>query len=302
MKIFITGGTGFVGRTLTARLNLEGHEVTVLARSARADGNQSEGVYYLEGNPTLEGEWQTRVPEHDVIINLAGASIFTRWTPAAKEAIRNSRILTTRNLVNALSRRQKKETRLLSTSAVGYYDSHGDEPLTEECPAGSGFLSSVTREWEAEALRAGDFGIKVLLLRFGVILGKEGGALKPMVRAFRWYVGSPLGSGEQWFSWIHEQDLADLYVFLIQEKSLGGPVNCTAPNPVRNKDLTMALAEALGRPVFLPAVPGFMIKTVMGEFGSLLLEGQKVIPKALLDRGFGFRFPDIRGALKDLVA
>ncbi len=302
MKIFMTGGTGFVGTTLTKRLTQEGHEVTVLARSIRPDRPLPRGAAYLEGNPAQKGPWQAGVPGHEVIINLAGASIFSRWTRVTKIAIRDSRILTTRNLVEALSARRGRDTLLLSTSAIGYYGFHGDEQIDEKGPSGGDFLASVTREWEAEALKAADQGVRVALLRFGVVLGKDGGALKKMLPMIKRYLGSPLGSGKQWFSWIHEQDLVEIYSFLIRERAFQGPVNCTAPNPVRNKDLTRALGHALGRPTFMPAVPGFMLRAVMGEFGSFLLEGQRVLPKALLARGFRFRFPEIGGALRDLLA
>lgn len=301
MKIFMTGGTGFVGTMLTKRFTREGHEVTVLARTIRPDRTLPRGAVYLEGNPVREGPWQTRVSEHDVIINLAGASIFSRWTKATKTAIRDSRILTTRNLVEALSARRGQDTRLLSTSAVGYYGFHEDEELDESCPPGDDYLASVSREWETEALRAAPLGVRVALLRFGVVLGRDGGALKQMLPVFKRFLGSPLGSGAQWFSWIHAEDLADIYLFLIKEKTVEGPVNCTAPNPVRNREFTRALGETLGKPTFMPSVPGFMIKTLMGEFGSTLLKGQRVLPKVLLDHAFQFRFPEITNALRDLL-
>jgi NAD dependent epimerase/dehydratase family enzyme len=236
---------------------------------------------YVEGDPTEKGAWQESVAEHEVIINLAGASIFRRWSATAKEIIRDSRVDTTQNLVEALAVRKGKETLLLSTSAIGYYGLQEDEGLIEESPAGDNFLASLAQEWEAEALKAEAYGARVALLRFGIILGRNGGALGQMVPLFNLWLGSSLGSGEQWFSWIHEED--------------------TAPNPVRNMDLTRALGEVLGKPTFMPAVPGFMIRMVMGEFGSVLLEGQKVLPKRLLDTGFLFKFPKIKKALGDLL-
>jgi uncharacterized protein (TIGR01777 family) len=301
MKIFMTGGTGFVGTTLTERLTREGHEVTLLSRSVRKDPILPRGASFLEADPTERGEWQSRVAEHDVVINLAGASIFTRWTRAAKRLIGDSRILTTENLREALSARGDRETLFLSSSAVGYYGFHEDEELDEESPPGDDFLASVTREWEAAALKAQAPGTRVVLLRFGIVLGKMGGALKQMVPVFRKYMGSPLGSGKQWFSWIHEQDLAHIYLYLMEKKDLSGPVNCTAPNPVRNRDLTRILGEVLGKPTFMPAVPAFAMKMVMGEFGTMLVKGQRVLPKRLLSADFTFAFPEIRGALQDLT-
>ena len=302
MKVFMTGGTGFVGTTLTKSLTQEKHQVTILTRAIPESKALPPGATYLEGDPTEKGGWQERVAEHEVIINLAGASIFRRWSETAKQIIRDSRIHTTRNLVEALAARKEKETLLLSTSAIGYYGPHEDEERVEESPPGDDFLASLAQEWEAEALKAEAYGARVALLRFGIILGKNGGAFAQMVPLFNLWLGSPLGSGEQWFSWIHEEDLASIYLHLMEQKDITGPINCTAPNPVRNMDLTRALGEVLGKPTFMPAVPGFMIRMVMGEFGSVLLEGQKVLPKRLMDADFRFKFPKIKKALKDLVS
>jgi hypothetical protein len=302
MKIFMTGGTGFVGTTLTEKLTQEKHQVTILTRAPSESRALPQGAKYVEGDPTEKGVWQESVAEHEVIINLAGASIFSRWSETAKEIIRDSRIYTTQNLVEALAARKEKETLLLSTSAIGYYGLHEDEELIEESPAGDNFLASLAQEWEAEALKAEAYGARVALLRFGIILGKNGGALGQMVPLFNLWLGSPLGSGEQWFSWIHEEDLASIYLHLIGQKDITGAINCTAPNPVRNMDLTRALGEVLGKPTFMPAVPGFMLRMVMGEFGSVLLEGQRVLPKRLLDTGFRFSFPEIEKALQHLLS
>jgi uncharacterized protein (TIGR01777 family) len=301
MKIFMTGGTGFVGTTLARKLTQEKHQITILTRALTEDSPLPKGVTYLEGDPADKGVWQESVAEHEVVINLAGASIFRRWSETAKERIRDSRIHTTQNLVDALAPRKGKETLLLSTSAIGYYGFQEDEELGEESAPGEGFLASLAQEWESAALNAEAFGAKVALLRFGIVLGKNGGALSQMVPLFNMYLGSPLGRGEQWFSWIHEEDLAGIYSYLIAEKNISGPINCTAPDPVRNMDLTKTLAEVLGKPTFMPAVPGFMLRLIMGEFGSVLLEGQKVLPNRLLDTGFRFKFPKIKGALQDLL-
>ena len=301
MKIFMTGGTGFVGTTLTKKLTQEKHQVTILTRALTEDSPLTKGVTYLEGDPTEKGAWQESVAEHDAIINLAGASIFRRWSETAKEIMRDSRLHTTQNLVEALAARKGKETLLLSTSAIGYYGFHEDEELVEESTPGDSFLASLAQEWESAALEAEALGAKVALLRFGIILGRNGGALRQMVPLFNMYLGSPLGRGEQWFSWIHEEDLAGIYSHLIAQKNISGPINCTAPNPVRNMDLIKTLGEVLGKPTFMPAVPGFVLRMIMGEFGSVLLEGQKVLPSRLLDTGFRFKFPKIKKALQDLL-
>ncbi len=301
MKVFMTGGTGFVGTALMPKLTEQGYEVTLLTRSIRKDRFHPAGVSLLEGDSTKKGTWQESVPGHDIFINLAGASIFARWTRRRKKMIRDSRLLTTQNLVDALSGRKDKETLLLSTSAVGYYGYHGDEELDESSPPGNDFLASVTSEWEAEAVRAQTYGVRVLLCRLGIVLGSKGGALDRMIPLFKWYLGSPLGNGEQWFSWIHEQDLANIYLFLINQKDISGPINCTAPYPVTNREMTRAMAEVLNRHTLIPSVPGFMIKLLLGEFGSTLIDGQKVLPGKLLEAGFQFRFSNISQALEDLL-
>jgi uncharacterized protein (TIGR01777 family) len=301
MNIFITGGTGFIGSILARRLTEQGHRVTILTRSLRANRPPPQGVSFLEGDPTKNGDWQEKVPDHDVVINLAGASIFKRWTKKYKMAIRDSRISTTRNLVEALSVRKGNVDLLLSASAVGYYGFHGDEELDEGSSPGDDFLATVTREWEASSLEAEGHGVRVLPCRFGIVLGAEGGAIGKMILPFEWYLGSPLGTGNQWFSWIHQQDLVDIILFLMDTKDISGPINATAPHPVRNRELTRVLGQVLKKPTFMPPVPGFIIKLIMGEFGSVLLRGQRVLPKKLTDIGFRFQYPDIRRALEDLL-
>ena len=302
MKVFITGGTGFVGTTLAQKLAQEGHKITVLTRSLKGHSAALEGISYAEGDPTQKGAWQKKIADQDVVINLAGASIFRRWSDSTKKLIWDSRIQTTQNLVEALSARKGKETHFFSTSAVGYYGFYEDEVLDESSPLGQGFLADLSKEWESAALKAKDYGVHVNLMRFGIVLGRRGGALQQMLPAFKWWMGSPLGSGNQWFSWIHEQDLVNIFLYLIEQKKISGAVNCTAPNPVTNRELTQVLGEVLAKPTFMPGVPGFVMSFILGEFGSVLLKGQRVVPKKLLDAGFRFSFPDLQSALKDLLA
>lgn len=303
MKILMTGGTGFVGSKLTDALCKAGHSVTVLTRLIRPGRELPEGAGFFEADPVFPGSWQELVPEHEVLINLAGASIFTRWTKKAKKRIRHSRLMTTRNLVDALGRfGQGRRVRLMSTSAVGYYGFTGDELLNEDGPPGKDFLASLTQEWEQEASRARQEGAGVNLLRFGVVLGESEGALAKMIPIFNKYLGGPLGSGNQWFSWIHIKDLVEVYLFLLERPDMEGVLNCSAPEPVRNRELTRALAHALDKPAFMPRVPGFFIRVVLGEFGNVLLKGQRVIPERLTAEGFEFRFPTIDKALSDLVS
>jgi len=302
MKVFMTGGTGFVGTTLTRELTAKGHTVTVLMRKGESGKSLPPGAISLEGDPTARGAWQERVPEHEAFINLAGASIFTRWTDEAKRIIRESRILTTKHLVEAMAPRKGKETHLFSTSGAGYYGYHGDEDLTEESPPGTEFLAMLSRDWEAEALRAKDYGARVALMRFGIVMGRSGGMLGEILPVFKMYLGADLGSGNQWLSWIHEMDLARIFLFLIEEnRTLEGPVNCTAPEPVRNHEFTKTLGGVLGVPTFLPPVPGFMLRLMKGEFGSVILQGQRVLPRKLLAAGFRFRYPTLKEALTEIL-
>lgn len=300
MKVFVTGGTGFVGRFLTAELTKEGHQVTILSRRA-GKSSQQEGVFFIQGDPVEKGPWQEKVAGHDVVVNLAGASIFRRWTKRARKEISESRIITTRNIVEALFAERGKVSTLLSTSAVGFYGGRGDEELDESSRAGEGFLASLTREWEAAALDAAKAGVRVVLCRLGVVLGPEGGALQKMIPAFRRGMGSPLGGGRQWMAWIHCDDLVEAMKFLISGSDISGAVNCVAPFPVTNREFTKALAEAFGAFQFLPAIPSFILKAAMGEFAGVLLEGQKVVPNKLLDAGFVFGYSRINEALREIV-
>ncbi len=300
MKILMTGGTGFVGTQLIARLVQDGHDLTILTRSLKSSKGTLPGISYIEGDPTRKGPWQQSIKDHDAVINLAGASIFSKWTEEHKRAIRESRIHTTQNIVEGIPSHPDKPFTLFSTSAVGYYGFCGDEELTEESPPGNDFLARVAVEWEGEALKAREKGARVVITRFGIVLGEKGGALSQMIPLFKKYIGGPIGSGKQWFSWVHIKDLVEAFAFLMKHPEISGPVNVCSPNPVRNKDLAKALGKALGRPSFMPA-PGFMIKLVLGEFGSVILEGQRVIPKKLLEKGFVFKYPDIEKALQEIV-
>jgi uncharacterized protein (TIGR01777 family) len=300
MKVLITGGTGFVGKKITSRLVQDRNEVTILTRSLKEPEKISPGISYLEGDPTRKGRWQEAIKGQDVIINLAGASIFSKWTDQQKKLIRESRMNTTRHIVQGMKVQPQKKITLLSTSAVGYYGFHGDEELAEDSPPGNDFLARLAGEWEEEALKAEAQGARVVITRFGIVLGEQGGALSQMIPLFKKFIGGPIGNGRQWFSWIHITDLVEALVFLMQHPEISGPVNLCAPHPVKNKDLAKALGKALHRPSSFPA-PGFMVKWVLGEFGSVILEGQRVIPKRLLDQGFVFRYPDIDQALQEVV-
>jgi uncharacterized protein (TIGR01777 family) len=299
MKVLVTGGRGFVGAFLSRELARHGQEVTILSRRETLPDPAYPAISFLTGDPTREGPWMSVVPDHDWIINLAGASVFTRWSAAHKQEIYNSRILTTRNLVAALAQGDRGQL-FCSTSAIGYYGPRGDEDLTEESPPGDDFLARLARDWEAEALKARDLGVRVVVTRFGLVLGPDGGVLGQMAPLFKFFLGGPVGSGAQWFSWIHRLDHARAFLFLKDHPEIHGPVNFTAPQPVRNRELVRALGRVLRRPSFLPA-PAFMLRLLLGEFAEVVLTGQKVLPQKLLAAGFNFAFPTIDEALENLL-
>jgi uncharacterized protein (TIGR01777 family) len=299
MKIFLTGGTGFVGSFLSRELAVLGHEITILTRKKDPPASPDGHIRFVTGDPKQEGPWMGEVPGHDWVINLAGSSISAKWTEENKRMLHDSRVPTTRNLVAAMAKGDRPQL-FCSTSAPGYYGPRGEEELTEASPPGQDFLAELAREWEAEALQAQDLGIRTVITRFGVVLGKDGGMLGQLVPIFRKFVGGPVGSGEQWLSWIHQQDLVRAYLFLLDHPELAGPVNFTSPAPVRNRDFARALGRALNRPAFMPA-PAFMLRLVLGEFAEVILTGQKILPQKLLAAGFQFLYPTIDQALEHLL-
>jgi len=299
MKILITGGLGFVGTQLTIRFLKKGHAVTVVDHSKEPKPDTPKEIQYMSADTTQRGPWQEALEHQDAVVNLAGASIFTRWTKKTKKLLYDSRMLTTRNVVEGLA--EDGQTLLCSTSAVGYYGFCGDEKLTEESPPGNDFLANLSMDWEEGANKAKEKGCRVVITRFGIVLGKTGGALGQMVPAFKRFVGGPLGSGTQWFSWIHMEDLLNAFLFAFEHEDIDGPVNFCTPKPVRNRDLAKALGKVLSRPAFIKT-PGFALKLAMGEFGSVLLNGQRVIPEKLLKHGFTFRYPEITAALREAVS
>jgi uncharacterized protein (TIGR01777 family) len=298
MKILITGGLGFVGTQLSMRLLEQGHAVTVVDHAPEPRPYTPKEVTYMAADTTREGPWQDEVGQQDAVVNLAGASIFGRWNKKNKKLIYDTRILTTKHVAAAMP--EGKNAVLCSTSAVGYYGFHGDEELTEKDGAGDDFLAGVCVDWEKEAQKASEKGVRVVLTRFGIVLGKTGGALGQMIPAFNKFVGGPLGSGKQWFSWVHMEDLLRAFVFVLDHDAIKGPVNFCAPNPVRNKDLAKALGKVLSRPSFVKT-PALALRVALGEFGSVLLEGQRVLPAKLLEQGFSFQYPNIGEALHALL-
>jgi len=298
MKVFITGGTGFIGSHLSGSLLQKGHFIIAAGMSPVNGGLRHPNLKCISADTTKKGPWQLELEDIDAVINLAGRSIFRRWNEKYKKSIYESRILTTRNLVEALP--SGREITLCSTSAAGYYGNRGDDILTESEQPGSDFLAVVCRDWEEEAFKAKEKGVRVVAARFGVVLGKGGGALGKMIPAIRFFVGGPVGNGRQWFPWIHIEDLISAMLFVFDNKGVSGPLNFTAPEPIRNADLVRAIAAVLHRPSFMPA-PAFLIRTILGEFGSSILASQRVMPERLLKYGFSFRYPDIKSAVSNLL-
>ena len=297
MKIAITGASGFVGTALTRLLLDDGHAVTGLGTSASHPLQSAAHFTWIRADTTLAGTWQAAVSQADAVVNLAGRTIFKRWSRAYKAQIVDSRILTTRNVVGAMKGEDKI---LISTSAVGYYGSRGDQALTEHSTPGTDFLARLSVDWEEAALGAEKQGIRLAIMRFGVVLGTGGGALAQMLPVFRRFAGGPVGHGRQWFSWIHMVDLLAAIQFLLDHDNVRGPYNVCAPGAVRQKDFARALGAALGRPAVVPA-PSLALRLMMGEVAGVLLASQKVRPDRLIADGFSFRFADVDSALADLV-
>lgn len=300
MKILITGASGFVGTHLCRHLLERGHQVTGVARHGPPQASWPPGFRFVTSDTTRPGDWQGEIAAADAVVNLAGRSIFGRWTHAVKAEIRDSRILTTRHIVEGLAG-EGCAVVLVSASGVGFYGDGGEEPLTEETGAGNDFLARLSVDWEAEAVRAQERGARVALTRLGVVLGPGGGAMAQMRTAFKSFVGGPIGSGRQWFPWIHLDDLAAAVLFIIETPELSGPINLCAPQPVRNRDLAQAIGKALNRPAFMPT-PAFMLRLALGEFAGVLLASQRALPRKLEAHGFRFRHPDIQSAVTAVVA
>ncbi len=300
MKVAVTGGLGFIGEQITGGLLNNGFDVTVFAR------NDDPGLFkkkfrYVKCDLTVQGDWQKVIGEHDAVINLAGRGIFTRWNRAVKEDIYNSRTISTANIVEAMGMSKSKSKLLINASAVGYYGMSGDQVINEKYPSGVDFLAMVCRQWEHEALKAAEGGARVVLLRFGTVLGSNGGAFPLMKKVFSLMMGAKLGNGNQWFPWIHFDDVCSVIMRALKDKKMSGPYNCTAPGIVRNIDFTRELARSCGRPVIVPFVPVFALRIMLGEFGVYLAGGQKAVPERLASEKFSFSFPDLNSALADLM-
>lgn len=295
MRILITGGTGFIGSALARELRDEGHDVIITTRQ------RSDSADRLTWNPPdlIPSEIISKI---DAVINLAGEPIAPeRWTEERKKRMMSSRVDTTRALVESMKNAGTRPKVLISASAVGYYGPHGDEVITEDSPPASDFLAGVCRAWEEEALKAEESGARVVLVRIGGVLEKDGGILKQMTAQFNFMMGGPVGDGTQWFSWIHRDDIVGIIKFALLNDSISGPVNGTAPAPVTNLTFSTALGKAMKRPSYV-SIPAFVIKMALGELADVLLTGQRVVPEKALKAGYEFKHPEIKEALKTIFA
>lgn len=307
MKIVIAGGTGFLGRALTDALASAGHEVSVLsrrgARGSTGRGAGGRGPRVVPWTPDGSiGGWASTIDGADAVVNLAGESIAAgRWTEARKLGILESRVLSTQSLTGAILSARRPPPTFLSASAQGFYGEHGDEEVTEDTPPGRDFLARVCVAWEAEARKAAA-RTRLVLLRTGIVLSAEEGALPAMMRPFRMLAGGPVGSGRQYMSWIHWRDWLEMTRWALEAANLSGPLNMSAPAPVRNREFAHALGHALHRPSVMPA-PGFALRLALGEMAdALLLTSTRMIPKRALELGYAFRFVKLDEVLKDLLA
>lgn len=297
MRLVVTGSTGFIGTPLRAALLEQGHALTLFTRGSQ-HGSNTGTQRWVHWTPGTLRDWDAAVDGVDGIINLAGEPIAEKkWSSPQRRRIEKSRIDATHSLVQACAKAKARPRFLLNASAVGYYGPRGDEIITEETAPGSDFLGLLCQGWEDEAVKAEDLGMRVVRLRTGIVLGPAGGALVKIAGPFKYFVGGPLGSGQQWMSWIHIADLIRMIVTLIDDQRAHGPVNATAPNPVRNKEFAEAVGKLLHRRSWLP-VPGFALKLVLGEMADMLLTGQRVVPAAAEKLGFQFRYPQLPQALE----
>jgi uncharacterized protein (TIGR01777 family) len=301
MKVAITGATGFVGSRLVERLQAQGHQPLILTRNRASADRAFPTLEIVAYTPTESGSWQQAIAGCDAVVHLAGEPIAeSRWTPERKQEILKSRQLSTQKIVEAIAQANPKPTVLVNASAIGYYGTSETATFDESSPAGNDFLAEVCQAWEAEAQKVKDAGVRLVILRLGIVLG-DGGALAKMTPPFKVFAGGPIGTGRQWFSWIHRDDLVNLILEALSRKDIEGVFNATAPNPVRMTELCQTIGETLNRPSWLP-VPSFALEALLGEGAKVVLEGQQVLPKRTTNYGFKYRYPTVKQALAEILA
>ncbi|KAB2635513.1 epimerase family protein SDR39U1-like [Pyrus ussuriensis x Pyrus communis] len=302
LTVSITGATGFIGRRLVQRLHADNHSVHVLTRSR----SKSELIFPVKDFPGIviaeEPQWKDSIQGSTGVVNLAGLPISTRWSPEIKKEIKTSRIRVTSKVIDLINDLPDavRPTVLVSATAVGYYGTSETQIFDEQSPSGNDYLAEVCREWEGTALKVNK-DVRLALVRIGVVLGNDGGALAKMIPLFMVFAGGPLGSGKQWFSWIHLDDIVNLIYEALSNPSYKGVINGTAPNPVRFAEMCEHLGNVLGRPSWLP-VPDFALKAVLGEGASVVLDGQRVLPVRAKELGFSFKYSYVRDALRSIIS
>ncbi len=300
MHVFIAGSTGFIGRALVLRLRRDGHHLTAWVRDeARARSRLGAEIDLLPISGD-DAAMRETLASCDAVVNLAGEPLIGRWTTRRRAQIVESRVQLTERIVRAMEQTANRPTVLISGSAVGYYGDRGDEVLAEDSAPDDDFLGNLCQDWERAALRAEDFGVRVVALRTGIVLGRDGGALSKLMPPFRLGLGGPIGSGRQYMPWIHLHDHVEIVAKALGDARYTGPVNATAPSPVTNKEFAKALGRALHRPAFAP-LPGFVLKAALGEAASVLLTGQRAVPEKLDRLGFPFQYEVLDAALTDIV-
>ena len=309
MRAIITGGTGLIGRALTAELAAHGHEVVILSRNPERGGGPPAGARLVAWDGRTAAGWGGEVEAADVVVNLAGESIageslpailFRRWTAHQKQRLLESRVNAGRAVVEAIQAASRKPRLLMQASAVGYYGARRSEELGEGAASGDDALAQVCVEWEASTLAAETQGVRRVIIRTGVVLSPAGGVLPLVILPFRFFMGGRLGSGRQWFPWIHIADEVAAIRFLLENLGAKGAYNLTAPQAVSNAEVSRVIGRVMRRPSLVP-VPGFLLRLVLGEKASIVLEGQRPAPRRLLELGYAFHYPEFEGAVRDLL-
>ncbi len=303
MKVFVTGGTGLIGKPLIKKLIEKGFDITVLSRDKEmAKKHFDSNVAIIEGNPVNKGDWQNIASGSDIIINLAGESVLSkRWNESEKKNIYDSRIKSTENVVEAIKKSDGKVKTLINASAVGYYGfQHDDREINEDETMGKDFLSHLCRDWEDSARKAQKYDTRVVRLRIGVVLSEHGGALEKMIIPFKLYAGGHIGDGKQWMPWIHINDTVNIIIYAIDKNEIKGAINVTSPIPVRMKDFCKEMGHVIHRPSWLP-VPTLTLKATFGEVADIITSGQRAIPQKVMSNGYKFEFDNVNLALNNLL-
>ena len=301
MKIAIAGATGFVGSRLVEQLQAQGHEVVIFTRSPQQASNRFGRAQIVGYNPLQSGAWQESISGCDAVVNLAGEPIAEkRWTPDHKRTILESRQIGTQKIVEAISLASVKPSVLINASAIGYYGTSETSKFDETSPAGKDFLAEVCTTWETAAQAVTATGTRLVILRMGIVLGENGGVLGKMLAPFSAFVGGPIGSGKQWFSWVHRDDVVKLIIQAITDTQIAGVYNATAPNPVTMEAFSQTLGTVMNRPSWLP-VPNFALEAMLGEGAIVVLQGQQVVPTHTLAQGFNFQYSTLKPALAAIL-